>query len=146
MKKDKKPSEQHFWVTNYSNRNVSLADLALTIPAFRTVNLMDTKHYQYTLEQLQKSAESGSLHMKRDKIFVRPVHLSEVPESTYIDLLAVEDKVKFKREASIPSRERSTLVIKEEKYDELNITDEEFASENADTANMDAQPLVVKKG
>jgi hypothetical protein len=144
MKTREKHSKYHFWVTNYSNRNVSLSDLNLTIPAFRTVNLMDTKHYQYTFKQLQKSAESGSLFLKKDKLFVRQDH-PDVPESKQINLLSTEISLPINREAIIPSRERSTLVFKEEKYEELQITDEEFADENAEMANMDTQPLIIKK-
>jgi len=106
---------------------------------------MDTKHYKYTLEQLRKSAESGSLFLKKDKIFVRKDR-PDVVESKYIDIMAVDMAPPLNRETTIPSRERSVLAIKEEKYEELNISDEEFANENADTASMDAQPLVVKKG
>src|SRR5574338_1468911 len=62
-----------FWLTNISNANVSLADLNLTIKAFSSVNLLDKKHYKYTLEQLEKSQESGSLFNKRDRIVVRNV-------------------------------------------------------------------------
>lgn len=145
MKRAQKSSLQHFWVTNFSNRNISLSDLDLTIPAFRTVNLMDTKHYQYTMEQLKKSAESGSLFAKRSRLFVRQ-NRPDAFEGEYIDLMAVERGAPINRDSVIPSRERSTLVIKEEKYEELQISDEDFANDNADTANMDAQPLVVKKG
>jgi hypothetical protein len=145
MKTKAKPSLYHFWVTNFSNRNVTLSDLAVTLPAFRTLNLMDTKHYQYTMEQLEASAKSGSLFAKRDKIFVRKDQ-PDIPEGRSLNLMAVENKMPINFQANIPSRERSTLIIKEEKYEELQISDEEFAAENADTANMDAQPLVVKKG
>ena len=62
-----KPS---FWVTNISP-NVTLADLALNIKAYMTVNLLDARHYKYTMEQLQKSRQFGSIFNKRDKIIVR---------------------------------------------------------------------------
>ena len=123
-----------FWVTNISNRNVTLSDLALNIPAYRTVNLMDTRHYQYTLEQLQKSATSGSLFFKRNMIVVRKV----APE-------VHKEKKSVNHQAVIPSRERSVLEIKEEKYEELQVSNEEFAIENADLADMDNQPIFSKK-
>jgi hypothetical protein len=124
-----------FWVTNISNMNVTLSDLALNIPAYRTVNLMDTRHYPYTLEQLQKSATNGSLFKKRNRIVVRKV----APE------IHKEEKP-INRQTAIPSRERSILEIKEEKYEELQITNEEFAIENADLAEMDTKPVFSKKG
>lgn len=122
-----------FWVTNISPMNVSLADLALTIKAYSSVNLLDVKHYQYTKEQLQKSFESGSIFKKRDKIVVRKI----APE-------ILKANVPLTRETFIPSRERSTLVIKEENYEELNVSDEEFAEENADIVELDNQPINKK--
>jgi hypothetical protein len=124
-----------FWITNVSNMNVSLADLALTIKAFSTVNLMDIKHYSYTPEQLKKSAESGSLFRKRNKLVVRKIAPPDPKKET----------APINRNTVIPSRERSTLEIKEEKYEELQFTDEEFAQENAETADLDAKPLFSKK-
>src|ERR1700757_2861428 len=91
-----------FWVTNISNRNVSLTDLNLTIPAFRSVNLLDQKHYKYTLEQLQKSQESGSLFRKKSILFVRQVAPT-----------VIKANVPFVQETYIPTREKSILEIKE---------------------------------
>jgi len=122
-----------FWVTNISPMNVSLADLALTIKAYSSVNLLDTKHYQYTQQQLQKSFESGSIFKKRDKIVVRKI----APE-------ILKANVPLTRETFIPTRERSTLVIKEENYEELNVSDEDFAKENADIVELDNQPIIKK--
>jgi hypothetical protein len=131
MKKQSPP----FWVTNVSNMNVTLTDLALNIPAYRTVNLMDTRHYQYTLEQLQKSASSGSIFKKRNKIVVRNIGPAISKETKPID-----------RETVIPSRNRSVFEIKEEKYEELEISDEALANENADFADLDNKPIFSKKG
>ena len=55
-----KNKKMEFWVTNISSTNVSLSDLALTIKARSTVNLLDEKHYNFTLEQLLKSKASVS--------------------------------------------------------------------------------------
>jgi len=121
--------------------NVSLADLNLTIKAYSSVNLLDKKHYQYTLEQLIKSVEAGSIFKKRDKIVVRKI----APE-------ILKANVPLTRETFIPTRERSLLSIKEENYEELNLSeadqkksDEEFAKANADLADADSKPLPQKK-
>ena len=87
------------------------------------------------MEQLVTSANSGSLAKKRDKLVVRQV----APESTKKGLV-------LDRETAIPTRERSMFSIKEEKYEELNISDEDFAKENADTAQMDANKQIISKG
>jgi hypothetical protein len=122
-----KKIERAFWVSNISNRNVSLGDLALTIPAFSSVNLMDTRHYHYTLEQVTKSAVSGSIFAKRNKILIR--HAAPI---------IIQEK-KLNIPNNIPSRGRSTFEIKEEKYDELITTDDEWEEENFETADMDQQ-------
>jgi hypothetical protein len=119
-----------FWLTNISNRNVSLTDLNLTVKAYSSVNLLDKRHYQYTPEQLIKSAESGSLFKKRNKLVVRKI----APE-------ILKANVPLSRETFIPSRERSMLVIKEENYEELNVSDEQFAQENADIVELDSKPI-----
>lgn len=131
--------EDTFWVINISNMNVSLADLNLTIKAFTSVNLLDKKHYKYTLEQLTKSVESGSIFKKRDKIRKRQV----APEVLKVN-------IPFTNETFIPTRERSLFEIKNENFEELNFSedqkksDERFADENAETAEADTQ-LMIKK-
>lgn len=112
-----------FWITNISKMNVSLRDLNLTVKARSSINLMDSKHYRYTLEQLQKSAESGSISRKSDKIKVcivaptirhKRIELSKEPL----------DKV------NNPLFSRATIV--EEKFEELLDNDIEIASDIAD--------------
>lgn len=122
-----------FWVTNISARNVSLADLNLTIKAYTSVNLLDSKHYDYTLEQLKKSVESGSIYSKRHSIKERVV----APEFLKVN-------VPFIHETFIPTRERSLYSIKEENYEELNVSDEQFALDNADMVAEDSKPMIKK--
>lgn len=124
-----------FWITNFSNTNISLSDLALTVRAMSTVNLLDRKHYSYTREQLEKSAESGSLFKKKNKISVRKV----APDA--IDT----NKILFNRDNPLASRERSVLSIKEAHYEELHVSDDQYAAENAELADMDSQPLIKKE-
>lgn len=137
---DMKKTARAFWVSNMSPRNVTLADLALNIKAFSTVNLLDTRHYKYTIEQLLKSKESGSLFNKRDKISVRDVPPPD-PE---------KNKVPIVYGSIIPDRTRSLFNIKEEDYEELKVSEEDqkkqdeiYAQENADLAELDAQRSVI---
>jgi hypothetical protein len=123
-----------FWITNISKRNVSLADLNLTINALSSINLLEEGHYYYTVEELEKSAKEGSIYHKRDKIFVRTVE----PE-------VFKMNIPFDRETFIPNKERSLFKIKQEIYEELSLSDEAFAEENADIAEQDRQPT-FKKG
>jgi hypothetical protein len=133
-----------FWVTNASSMNVTLADLAINIKSFSTVNLLDKKHFSLTLDQLIKSKDSGSIFKKRDKILVR--HL---PPEIH------KDNLPFLKDAAIPSRERSVFIINAVEYDELKIieekenqnkTDEEYAKEAAELIENDIhQPVNSKK-
>lgn len=129
-------SKATFWVTNTSSMNVTLADLAINIRAYTTINLLDEKHHSYTLDQLQKSAAAGSIFKKRNKIVVRNIP----PLTAYKETLPIQ------KEAIIPSRERSVYNIKEENYEELQVLDEdqkkqdeEFANANAELAEMDTK-------
>lgn len=129
-----------FWVTNMSPMNVTLADLALNIKAFSSVNLLDKRHYKYTLEQLNKSKESGSLFKKRDKIAVREVAPPD-PE---------KQKTPFAQSSFFPDRARSLYKIEETEYEELAVSDQDqkkqdelYAKENADLAEIDIQRSVI---
>jgi hypothetical protein len=132
-----------FWITNICNRNVSLADLNLTVPKFCSMNLLDKRHHKYTLEQLEKSRDSGSLFVKKSMISVRKV----APTVIKVDM-------PFLQETYIPSRERSTLVIKEERYEELELSDtdkkkedEKYADEMAsDELGTDPTKPIINKG
>lgn len=133
-------SKQAFWVSNMTPRNVTLADLALNIKAFSTVNLLDKRHYSYTLEQLLKSKESGSLFVKKALVSVR-----NVPPP-----VKKKEDVPVVRSAFMPTRARSVLEIENKEYDELkealtdkNKEDEIYAQENADLAELDEQRSVV---
>lgn len=131
-----------FWISNICNRNVSLADLNLTVPAFRSINLLDKRHYQYTLERLQASVTNGSIFKKSDKIKVRQI----AP-------VVIQPSMPFLKETFIPSREKSVLSIKEEHYAELEINDieqkkkdEEYANETAEEEMNEIKPFTVTKG
>ena len=115
--------KKDFWITNISKMNVCLRDLAITIKANSHANLLDSKHYKYTLEQLEKSAESGSIFRKSDKIKVRkvlPLYLQKTLELSK-DPLELVNKPLY-----------SKIEIKEEKFDELIESDEQMAEDISD--------------
>lgn len=110
-----------FWVKNVGKCNVSLRDLALTIKARSTVNLLDSKHYSYTLEQLQQSAESGSIFAKRHFIKVCKVPPQPVEKPQLVLASVVRDGIK-----------KNLVEITAPRYEELDDSDEKFAEELAD--------------
>ena len=136
----KKASNKTFWITNISNRNISLTDLNLTIRAFSSVNLMDNRHYNYTIDQLEKSVSNGSIFLKNRMLAVR----KNAP-------VIIENNISMSKETFIPGRERSIFNIKEEQYEELRVEsdqhaeEEKFAAENADLAYMDTIPQIINK-
>lgn len=130
----KRPENRpQFLVSNICKRNVCLSDLALTIPAYQTVDLLDSKHYHFTIEQLEKSAKDGSLYKKSNIIKVRTVPY-EPPISSGIHLV--------KNPQFIKQNLRSQVKIAEQTYEELEVTDEQYAEEAASIANADREPLI----
>ena len=124
-----------FWVTNISDRNVTLRDLNVSIKSFTSVNLLDIKHYPHiTLEMLEKSEKSGSLFAKKTMVKHRKVSPEGVKKT----------QVLFDRYATIPSRQHSILQIKQENYEELNITDEQYLAEQE--PNEPIKPMTTKQG
>jgi len=107
-----------FWISNISPVNISLGDLNLTVRAYSSINLLDSKHYHYTLSEIQKSVNSGSIFKKRNKIVVR----KNPP-------IILNPKIATLEETYIPSRQRSGISIKEVKYEELEEINESLAPE-----------------
>jgi len=126
------PPRASFWVTNTCNRNVSLSDLNLTIKAYASVDLLDNKHYSYNKERLEKSQANGSLYAKRSIISVRSVP-PPIPDLPEIPILL---------DAVIPDRQRSIFQITQVEYDELRISDEDFARQSAE---MEEDPEISAK-
>jgi len=122
----KRTPDPTFWVTNISKCEVSLRDLNYSIPPMSTVNLL-SKNHSLTKAQIETSAASGSIFAKSDKIKVRLIPPQHLPPS----ILPID------RENPIPTRQRSALKIEHVHYEELNISDDDFAKENADLAEQD---------
>lgn len=109
-----------WWITNISDKNVCLADLAITVPAGQSWNLLDAKHFTFNIEQLALSRAEGSINAKRDKIKVgithKQIHKIDGPELS---------------KQPIQTRKRSAIKVEETNYDEDEwmFTDEDYASE-----------------
>lgn len=115
-----------FWITNISKKAINLYDIGITIMPMTSLNLLDSKHYRLTLEQLEKSAKSGSIALKSNYVVVRAVP----PD-------AKKNYLPFDKNAIMPTRHRSAVENEDIKYEELNISDEKYAEENSDTAQQD---------
>lgn len=104
-----------FWITNISKCDVMIADLGLLVPARRSLNLLDSKHYKFTAEQLKKSAENGSLKRKSHMIVVRKT------EPEHYDLNKVYVKQEIKVATNFPSRVRFEVKQEEKTFQEFEI-------------------------
>jgi len=143
--------KKEFWITNMSKMNVSLADLNLTVKSFSSINLLDNKHYDYTLEELEKSAKNGSIFKKNKFIVVRKVAPTNISNNNMAVISTMYDKESnmwSENGTYLPGRGKSILKIDHVDYEELYVDgivnkitkqeeEEKFAQENADLALLD---------
>ena len=114
-----KPSEKtEFWICNISDRNVSLRDLGISVPARKGVNLL-SNHYQFSYDQVKKSMISGSIFAKKNiiKVSKGPPQESEEPDRTIC------------KYPMIARRKMSATKVEEPTFDEFNFSDEQFADD-----------------
>ncbi len=138
MKKNNNVEE--FWITNITNTNVNLTDLGFTVKPWMTINILDSRHYYFTKEQILKSVESGSLYKRRDKIVVRKTP----PILNKPHLVTVDEN------SITPNKSKSSIVVVEKNYEDLNfpelsIKDDDFAERNAEVALLDHEPSIKIK-
>lgn len=119
---------EHFWITNISNRIVSLGDLAVSIQPYSSVNLLDSRHYYLTKAQLFHSATKGSIFKYSNRIIIRQLPPIEQRNK---DPLVIEHNPVF------PSKRKSAIETENVIYDELLMSDEEYANESAEFAEND---------
>lgn len=116
-----------FWITNISKKAVHLSDIGVIIYPMRSINLLDKRHYSLTRNQLERSQASGSLNTKKDLVVVR-----KVPP-----VIEAPNYLPIKEDAIYPSKPRSSIAVENIKYEELDVPDDVYAAENADTAETD---------
>ncbi len=127
----KLPPKEHFWLTNLTQADVHLSDLSVFVPARGSINLLDTKHYHLTKEQIFHSFSQGSLYrrLKLRKLVIRKFPPRPAPKK----ILEIDQN------AMVPSRRRSAINIEEVHYEELEITDDQFAEQASDL--IDQKPI-----
>jgi hypothetical protein len=125
--KSTKNNQPEFWVINISKQNVSLSDLRLTIPAGRSFNLLDSRHFNYSADQLEKSMTSGSLFKKSDKIKRRGIPKDKKPQ-----FLEVSTDFREVRRKSLIRAEIDNYDELPNMYEDQLLSDQKFAEEYAD--------------
>lgn len=148
-----------FWATNMTKRDVALADLGIIIKKMTRVNLL--KGWNLTIEQLEDSAKSGSLFKKRKMISV-----TRVVKKRKIDIISSsgeknDDRPKIQANLLRPIRNSVNIVGDKKNFEEIrveddvnsesesesqdmfNMSDEQFAIEQADIDVMDRAPVLT---
>lgn len=115
--------KETFWITNISKKIVSLSDLAIHIQPLISINLLDSKHHSYTKEDLIKSATTGSLYKKGNLIKIRKIP----PEGQKNQI-----QISVDPNSILPTKPRSVIEIQKIVYEELNVSDDQFAKESAE--------------
>lgn len=134
----KKPLKREFWVTNIApDRDVGLSDLRVTIRHGQSCNLLDSRHYSYTLEQLQASAETGSIKAKSRFIKVREIQPQPVikPGLYVAKSGRIVEPLRTNVEINIPYYEELDVEAEKESLEKL-------AEEEAEMAQEDQRPVL----
>lgn len=120
-------SSKFFWITNITKKAHHIDDLGVIIYPMRSLNLLDTKHNNITEEQLINSAKNGSLFKKKSAIIIR-----QVPPG-----VQKKNRIELKEDAILPTKKRSAVELDNIKYEELEVSDDTYAEENAELAEKD---------
>jgi hypothetical protein len=124
---------KEFWITNISKQAIALADLGVDIMPMSSINLLSSR-YQITPEQAIKSATVGSIFKRRHSVFVR-----NVPPQGARKLTAFNptEPIFDPKGSAIFSRAHSAVKVEEKHYEELAITDEQYAENEVSQETQD---------
>lgn len=126
IKLQEKPS---FWIKNISKKGISLGDLNISIQPNISINLLDSNRYPHLdYDKLIASSTNGSLFKKQRFVVIR-----KVPPTTEL-----KQYIPLQKDAVFLHDPRSAAKIEEIHYDELNISDDDYANENAEMAQSDS--------
>lgn len=107
----------------------------------QTIDLLDPKRSYFTIEQIEKSAESGSLFKRKNqKVIVIRKSAPEKPQARQIDIATT----------SYPYKLRSLMELENPIFEELEFestdeADEAFATKNADYVNDERSGIDISK-
>lgn len=132
MRPYRQASHHPFWITNVSRNVISLGDLGVLIIPKQSIDLADPVRYPHlNAELIQNSLKSGSLFRYSHKISIRQIPPPETQKLKGASTIPIEE---HPNQAVI---KRPIVAIQETKYEELQLSDEEYAKQNADLAEID---------
>lgn len=123
----------HCWVTNITKLNIMIGDLRIAIPPLSTIDLLDYKHSNFSVEQVAMSINKGSLHtrLNQKKILIR----ESAPKETQRRIDISKTSFPFKNTIGIKAEEKKYKEIEQDFED-----DEAFARDNMEAAIEEHKP------
>lgn len=115
--------KKEFWIVNTQNKITTLYDLNITLLPYESKNLLN-KNLSLSEEQILKSINSGSI---KNNSFIK---IRKLPPT-----IEVRHKILLKEvpgAEDLPFQHNNSFKVKEEVFEELQITDEELADEMSD--------------
>lgn len=125
----------HCWVINKTNMKVCVSDLFLTLQPNSTTDILDYKHSALSVEQVEKSKETGSLRDLKNREFI--AYRIERP-------LPINDRKIDISKVTLPKYAKTNVKIEERKFKELDLDldPESFANDNAESAVAEHLPKI----
>jgi len=124
----------HCWITNITKTKIVIGDLGITLNPRVTLDILDYRHSNLSIEQVAKSINEGSLSRRKaqNKIIIR----QSAPPIEPIRRFDIS-KVSF------PFKNSIGIKAEEKKYQEIEQdfeADEEFAMQNMESAIEERKP------
>ena len=138
------PKKKEIWLINFSQRDVALRDLNITVRRGSRVNLL-SNHYNFTEEQIYASSNTGSIHKKSRMVCIReklpPSHLNYGKVKEVASRKVLKPLRNPKVETVAPYMEE--LDILEDDNSIFSMTDEQFAAKEADIETQERAPTLA---
>lgn len=120
---------KYFWLFNISKRIISIPELGFHIHPGRKHNLLDSKHFYYTLDELINCYKYGTIAKHKKELLVKLTN-----EKNSVNKKLTDHRIIKISEVPMVTRFKMSLDLKEEKFEELEFireSDEKFAEEFA---------------
>ena len=146
--------KKEIWITNISTKqDISLGDLHLTVRRGQSYNLLDSKHFYYTEDEIKASIATGSIFKKSSVIKVR----ENEPKKYVMKIEMVNLKNAVERGMNTVRVVRKHIPLEKLQYDDLDFkednieqnasldheSDEKYAAEMAEIDTMDHRPALM---
>ena len=125
----------HCWVTNLTKMKIVLGDLKLTLQPYKTLDILDKRHSNLTLEEVAKSIQSGSIYKKWQEKKISFREKAPTPKN--------DKKIELSK-VSFPYKYRQYSPVEQKVFSEfdLDFDTDKFAELNADASEIEHEPQI----